>query len=192
MKKEGKIGRLALTNTHAGSLQSCSTLCDPMDCSPPDSSVHGISQATILEWGCHFLVQEIFPTQGSNQHLLQWQVDSLLPIHQGSPGPRILISNKHGRVILTYTSHPDGTGEDEINRGKDVSMEFRGCEINLIGGLWEGRSWEMTRGAKLGKGVLWKQLFLFSHKDDRLKKKNTVRGGRKLRSQLLWKRIFPA
>ena len=30
--------------------QSCSTLCDPMDCSPPDSSVHGILQARILEW----------------------------------------------------------------------------------------------------------------------------------------------
>ena len=30
-------------------LQSCSTLCEPMDCSPPDSSVHGISQARILE-----------------------------------------------------------------------------------------------------------------------------------------------
>ena len=27
-----------------------STLCDPMDCSPPDSSVHGISQARMLEW----------------------------------------------------------------------------------------------------------------------------------------------
>ena len=30
--------------------QSCPTLCDPMDCSPPDSSVHGIFQARILEW----------------------------------------------------------------------------------------------------------------------------------------------
>ena len=30
--------------------QSCPTLCDPMDCSPPGSSVHGISQARILEW----------------------------------------------------------------------------------------------------------------------------------------------
>ena len=28
----------------------CLTLCDPMDCSPPDSSVHGILQARILEW----------------------------------------------------------------------------------------------------------------------------------------------
>ena len=34
----------------AKSLQSCPTLCDPMDCSPPDSSVHGICQARVLEW----------------------------------------------------------------------------------------------------------------------------------------------
>ena len=30
--------------------QSCLTICDPMDCSPPDASVHGIFQASILEW----------------------------------------------------------------------------------------------------------------------------------------------
>ena len=30
--------------------QLCLTLCDPMDCSLPSSSVHGISQARILEW----------------------------------------------------------------------------------------------------------------------------------------------
>ena len=30
--------------------QSCLTLCGPMDCSPPGSSVHGILQARILEW----------------------------------------------------------------------------------------------------------------------------------------------
>ena len=32
------------------SLQSCLTLCDPMDCSPPGFSVHGILQARTLEW----------------------------------------------------------------------------------------------------------------------------------------------
>ena len=31
-------------------IQSCLTLCDPMDCSLPGSSVHGIPQARILEW----------------------------------------------------------------------------------------------------------------------------------------------
>ena len=35
---------------YAKLLQSCLTLCDPMDCSPPVSSVHGVLQARILEW----------------------------------------------------------------------------------------------------------------------------------------------
>ena len=32
-------------------VQSCLTLCDPMDCSLPGSSVHGLFQARVLEWG---------------------------------------------------------------------------------------------------------------------------------------------
>ena len=35
----------------AKALQSCPTLCDPRDCSPPGSSVHEIFQARVLEWG---------------------------------------------------------------------------------------------------------------------------------------------
>ena len=35
----------------AKSLQSCPTLSNPMDCSPPGSSVHGVFQARVLEWG---------------------------------------------------------------------------------------------------------------------------------------------
>ena len=35
---------------HAKLFQSCLTLCDPMDCSPPGSIVHGFLQARILEW----------------------------------------------------------------------------------------------------------------------------------------------
>ena len=34
----------------AKSLQLCPTLCDPIDCSPPGSSIHGIFQARVLEW----------------------------------------------------------------------------------------------------------------------------------------------
>ena len=40
----------ALVFVHAKSLQSCPTLCDPMDCRSPGSSVHGTLQARILEW----------------------------------------------------------------------------------------------------------------------------------------------
>ena len=53
------------------SLQLCLTLCDPMGCSLPGSSVHGILQAWILEWVAMALrLQGIFPTQGVNLHLL--------------------------------------------------------------------------------------------------------------------------
>ena len=58
-------------------LQPGLTLCDPMDCSLPGSSVHGIIPARIL--GCHFLLQGNFFRQGSNQcllSLLHWQADS--------------------------------------------------------------------------------------------------------------------
>ena len=48
----------------------CLTLCNSMDCSLPGSSVHGIHQARILEWVAILLLQEIFPTQESNQGLL--------------------------------------------------------------------------------------------------------------------------
>ena len=66
-------------------LLSCIQLfCDPVDCSPPDASVHGISQARILEWVAHFRLQGIFLTQGSNPCLLRWQVDFLPLSHQGS------------------------------------------------------------------------------------------------------------
>ena len=49
---------------HAKSLQLCPTLCNPMGCSSPGSSVHGFLQARILEWVA-------MPTQGSNLHLLR-------------------------------------------------------------------------------------------------------------------------
>ena len=50
--------------------QSCPTLCDPMDSSLPSSSVHGDSPDKNTGVGCYSLLQRIFPTQGSNPHLL--------------------------------------------------------------------------------------------------------------------------
>ena len=44
------VGNNIMYNMHAKSLQSCLTLCDPMDCSQPDSCVHGILWVRILEW----------------------------------------------------------------------------------------------------------------------------------------------
>ena len=62
--------------------QSCPTLCDPRDCSPLVSSVHGIFQARILEWVA------ISSSRGSSQrlnprllYLLHWQAGSLPNLH---------------------------------------------------------------------------------------------------------------
>ena len=42
---------ISLTAAAAKSLQSCLTFHDPMDCSLPGSSIHGVCQARVLEWG---------------------------------------------------------------------------------------------------------------------------------------------
>ena len=57
--------------------QSCITLCNPMDCSRPGSSVHGGSVSKNIGVGCHFLLQGIFSTQRLNAPLLHWQACSL-------------------------------------------------------------------------------------------------------------------
>ena len=88
-----RLSHLILSKTlhacmHAKSLQSCPALCDPMDCSPPGSSVHGILQAKNTGVDCHALLQGIFPTEGSNLrlfHILHWQVGSLPLVPPGKP-----------------------------------------------------------------------------------------------------------
>ena len=76
--------------------QSHPTLCNPMDCSPPGSSVHGDSPGKNTEVGCHALLQEIFPTQGWNPGL------------------------SHCRQILYHLSHE----EAQYWRIKPVSLRF--------------------------------------------------------------------
>ena len=62
------------------SLQLCLTLCDPMDCSLPGSSVHGVLQARILEWVARP------SSRGLNPRLLcllHWQAGSLSLVPPG-------------------------------------------------------------------------------------------------------------
>ena len=64
--------------------QSCLTPCNPMDCSPPGSSVHEIpGKNTRVGW--HSLLQGTFPTQGSNLSLLHCRQILYCLSHQGSP-----------------------------------------------------------------------------------------------------------
>ena len=84
----------------AKSLQSCLTLYYPMDCSPPGSSVHGDSPGKNTGVGCHALLQGIFPTQGSNPHLLH-----LLHRQEGSlplapPGKPRMHGGSHATPVI--------------------------------------------------------------------------------------------
>ena len=92
--------------------QSCLTLCDPMDCI--SSSVHGDSPGKSTGVGCHALLQEIFPTQGSNPgvllcrwilYLLSHQETYFQRIHLHCRGPQFTswIWKIHWRRDRLYT-----------------------------------------------------------------------------------------
>ena len=77
--------------------QSCLTLCDRRDCSPPGSPVHGISQAKILEWVDIFFSRESSWPRDQTcglLRLLHWQADSLPLSHLGDPPSSTHIDTK--------------------------------------------------------------------------------------------------
>ena len=80
--------------------RSCLTLCDPMECSLPGSSVCGDSSGKNSGVGCHALLQGNFPTQESNTGLLhcRWILYQLS--YQGRPALVSSIShiNHHNNI----------------------------------------------------------------------------------------------
>ena len=74
-------------------VQSCPTLCDPMNCSLPGSSVLGDSPGKNTGVGCHALLQGIFPTQGSNPGLLHCRQILYHLSHQGNPASSVQFSS---------------------------------------------------------------------------------------------------
>ena len=89
------------------------SLCNPMACSPPGSSVHGISQARTLEWDAISFSREL-PDPGIKLYPLHWQVASLPVSHQGSLihlNPTFKASLKFFRIlysVLSDLTYPSG------------------------------------------------------------------------------------
>jgi len=85
------------------------TLCDPMDCSSPDSSVYGDSPDKNTGVGCHALLQGIFPTQGLNSGLLhcRWILYQL--------------SNQRNPRILEWVAYPFSRGTSQPGNRTGVS-----------------------------------------------------------------------
>ena len=89
--------------------QSCPILCDPMNCSPPGSSVHGDSAVKNTAVGCHSLLQGIFPNQGSNPGLPHCGRILYQLSHQGSPR------------ILEWVAFPFSRGSSQTRDRTQVS-----------------------------------------------------------------------
>ena len=107
--------------------QSCLTLCDPMDCTLPGSSVHGILQAIILEWvAVHF-------SMGSSQPKNQTQVSRIaggfFPVWATREAP------------TCYVVWPKKKKKNQKN--KFISLKF-----------WKPEIWTKSSGAKV-KMLAW-------------------------------------
>ena len=80
-------------------LQLCPTLSNPMDCSPPGSSVHAIFQARILEWAACPLPRDL-SHPGIKHESPALQVDSLPLSYQGSPIEDYRQINRVSKMIM--------------------------------------------------------------------------------------------
>ena len=75
--------------------QSCLTLSDPMDCSPSGSSVHGIFQARVLDWGA--IAFSANPTEMKVINMMLMRGDLRMKIAGREDNPFIL---EHGRRLF--------------------------------------------------------------------------------------------
>ena len=76
--------RISINTVKVKVAQSCPTLCNSMDCSPPGSSVHGILQAGIMEWVAIPFSKNL-PNPGNKPRSPVLQVDSLSSEPPGKP-----------------------------------------------------------------------------------------------------------
>ena len=109
-------------------VQSCQTLRDPIDCSLPGSSVHGILQARIVEWvAC--LCEGIFPIQGLNPDVphCRWILYHLS--QQGSP--RIL-----EWVTVSLSTEPLLESPNKLSSSNGRGEEGCGTHDSVVAKYW--------------------------------------------------------
>ena len=88
----------AKLDSAAKSLQSCPTLCDPMDCSQPGFFVHGILQARVLEWGAIAFISPSNEYSGLISFRMDWL--DLLAV-QGTP--KSLLQHYSSKALLQHS-----------------------------------------------------------------------------------------
>ena len=100
-RKESDVTEWLSTYTHVcvSVVQTCPTLCDPTDCSPPVSTVHGILQARILEWVA-------------------------IPFSRGSSWPRnrTQVSRTAGRFLTIWASRKAHICHSSLDKQKQLQI----------------------------------------------------------------------
>ena len=118
--------------------QSCRTLFNPMDCSPPGSPVHGDSPGKNTWVGCHALLQGIFPTQGSNAGLPHCGQILYQLSHEGSPW------------ILEWVAYPFSRGSTLPRNQTGVSR----ISVRFFTSWATREGYDMYKGSKIDTKVL--------------------------------------
>ena len=142
---------LSMMCRRARSLQSCLTLCDPMDYSPPGSSVHGILQARILEWVA-MLSSRGYSRARDQTHVScipcigRWVLDH--SCHLASPLP-VVVSANAGPWILKYNL----IRKRRLTHRENVNLGLRLSSVELTKELEKpGEGWKPGR-ALGGHGI---------------------------------------
>ena len=144
--------------------QSCPTLCNPRDCSPPGSSVHGDSPGKNTGVGCHFLLHRIFPSRDLTRipctgrrilyHWTTWQahhVPHALTIHNHiSPWTHQSLEVASVIIPISQMRKPRLSEVKYLSQGHSVSKWQ--SEIHTRSGGWnyysESRSGPLSLGQK--------------------------------------------
>ena len=118
--------------------QSCPTLCDPVDCSPPGSSVHGILQARILEWVAISFSREASQPRDRTQisriagrRFNLWATRELKPLYLIPPWEP-LVSTIHWNFYLYIVLKIGPDLIHIVSPKSSIMFRINNCTINVL------------------------------------------------------------
>ena len=142
--------------------QSCPTLCDPMDCSLPGSSIYGIFQARILEWVA-IPFSKGSPDPGVEPRSPALQVDSLPSEPPGKPHTcwinGFIFMNP---FLMVYAAVPQTAASSNLDKGNLCESQWTLGVGDGQGGLACCDSWGCRVGHDWATDLIWSDSIITS------------------------------
>ena len=123
--------------------QSCSTLSDPMDCSLPGSSVHGIFQARVLEWGAIAFSASPLTSWQIDRETMETVIDFIFL------GSKITSDSNYSHKIqrCLLLGRKPMTNLDRILKARDITFLTKVCIVMVFPVVMYGcESWDHKEG----------------------------------------------